>query len=274
MLRNCFFKYFTTRRLCNLRRLHFTSVSFIQTSAASFSTALNSAKCSTDMLKNAPDLGRKAVDLIAQKNQLKPVIGLEVHAQINSNSKLFSNASAGLAKLPNANVSLLDCSLPGTLPSINKRCVEHAIRTGLALHCHISPECSFDRKHYFYADLPQGYQITQNFSPIAKDGWIEFIVYDMLNPAYMKKVPVKQIQLEQDSGKSLADEDAGITLVDLNRAGIGLMEFVFEPILDTAQEAVCLAKELHLLLQRWLEKTSDTILIILNNFFCWFFLNY
>jgi len=188
------------------------------------------------------------------KNALKegwqPRIGLEIHSQINSKSKLFSFSSTNYYSPPNSNVSFFDCSLPGTLPVINRYCIEAAILTGLALNCQISSKCSFDRKHYFYPDLPFGYQITQKNEPIAKNGYLNFVTIDSHAPSYDKTVKLTQIQLEQDSGKTLHDFVHDQNLVDLNRSGIGLMEFVFEPDIYTAQEAVSLVRELICILKR------------------------
>lgn len=180
-----------------------------------------------------------------------PVIGLEIHAQINSRTKLFSSASTAYNSPPNTNVSLFDASIPGTLPVLNKKCVEAAILTGLSLNCTIQPKTSFDRKHYFYPDLPAGYQITQYRHPIATDGFMEFVVYNKYihGAPYHKKSIIKQIQLEQDSGKSFHDEANSRTLIDLNRAGIGLMEIVFEPDLSDGEEASCLVQDLILILK-------------------------
>ncbi|XP_075227197.1 glutamyl-tRNA(Gln) amidotransferase subunit B, mitochondrial isoform X2 [Lycorma delicatula] len=166
------------------------------------------------------------------QTQWKGVVGLEVHAQINSASKLFSGASTYFGERVNNSVSLFDAAIPGTLPVLNKKCVEYGVLTALALNCSINPVSLFDRKHYFYADLPAGYQITQQRKPLAKDGVLEFPVYLPSNKFYKKSSRIKQIQLEQDSGKSIHDEEAQRSLVDLNRAGVPLMEIVFEPDLE------------------------------------------
>lgn len=185
----------------------------------------------------------------------EPIIGLEVHAQMLTESKLFSSASTKYLSRPNSQVTYFDVSLPGTMPVLNRNCVEIAVKTALSLNCRISLKSSFDRKHYFYGDMPNGYQITQQNNPIAKDGYIDFIVYDeslenseTFEP-YLKRCRLKQIQIEQDSGKSLVDEDNKINLIDLNRAGVPLMEFVFEPDLHSSLEAVSLARELILILK-------------------------
>ncbi|KAF2899817.1 hypothetical protein ILUMI_06365 [Ignelater luminosus] len=184
------------------------------------------------------------------KNKWKSVVGLEVHAQIYSNSKLFSGSSTDFASPVNANVSLFDSAIPGTLPVLNKRCVEAGVLTALALNCRINPVSMFDRKHYFYADLPAGYQITQQRTPLANEGILEFQVYipGIHKTAYTTRSHIKQIQLEQDSGKSLHEEER--SLVDLNRAGVPLMELVFEPDLVDGEEAAALIKELVLILEK------------------------
>uniref|UniRef100_A0A2I3RE40 Glutamyl-tRNA(Gln) amidotransferase subunit B, mitochondrial n=1 Tax=Pan troglodytes TaxID=9598 RepID=A0A2I3RE40_PANTR len=148
------------------------------------------------------------------------VVGLEIHAQISSNSKLFSGSQVRFSAPPNSLVSFFDASLPGTLPVLNRRCVEAAVMTGLALNCHINKKSLFDRKHYFYADLPAGYQITQQRLPIAVNGSLIYGVCAGKKQSQVipKTVRIKQIQLEQDSGKSLHDNLRSQTLIDLNRA--------------------------------------------------------
>ena len=147
------------------------------------------------------------------------VIGLEVHAQINAVTKLFSSAPHQYSSPVNTNVSYFDASVPGTLPVINRRCVEAGVKTGLVLGSHINKVSFFDRKHYFYADLPAGYQITQQRRALAVGGCLEYPVLcpDLSKNIYHKQCPVTQLQLEQDSAKSLHDEDLGRSLVDLNR---------------------------------------------------------
>ncbi|XP_035887789.1 glutamyl-tRNA(Gln) amidotransferase subunit B, mitochondrial isoform X2 [Phyllostomus discolor] len=148
------------------------------------------------------------------------VVGLEVHAQISSNSKLFSGSQVHFVAPPNSLVSFFDASLPGTLPVLNRRCVEAAVMTGLALNCRINKKSLFDRKHYFYADLPAGYQITQQRLPIAVNGSLAYSIRVGAKRSQVinKTVRIKQIQLEQDSGKSLHDDLRSQTLIDLNRA--------------------------------------------------------
>ncbi|CAH1970282.1 unnamed protein product [Acanthoscelides obtectus] len=185
-----------------------------------------------------------------EKSQWQSVVGLEVHAQIKSNSKLFSGASTKFSSPVNTGVALFDCSIPGTLPVLNKRCVEAGVLTALALGCRVNPVSYFDRKHYFYADLPMGYQITQQRAPLAVQGELKFQVYTpaIHKKPYQAKVKIQQIQLEQDSAKSLHDTDR--SLVDLNRAGVPLMELVFDPDLKDGEEAAALVKELVLILQK------------------------
>ncbi|XP_068125761.1 glutamyl-tRNA(Gln) amidotransferase subunit B, mitochondrial-like [Hyperolius riggenbachi] len=179
------------------------------------------------------------------------VVGLEVHAQINSVSKLFSSSEVKFAAAPNSTVSFFDASLPGTLPVLNKRCIEAAVMTGLALNCKINKKSLFDRKHYFYADLPAGYQITQQRLPIAVNGLLtyRYQVGPKWSDMITKCVRIIQVQLEQDSGKSLHDDSNRQTLIDLNRAGIGLMEIVMEPDMTCGVEAAAAVRELQLILQ-------------------------
>ncbi|XP_007998187.3 glutamyl-tRNA(Gln) amidotransferase subunit B, mitochondrial isoform X2 [Chlorocebus sabaeus] len=179
------------------------------------------------------------------------VVGLEIHAQISSNSKLFSGSQVRFSAPPNSLVSFFDASLPGTLPVLNRRCVEAAVMTGLALNCHINKKSLFDRKHYFYADLPAGYQITQQRLPIAVNGSLTYGICAGKKQSQVipKTVRIKQIQLEQDSGKSLHDDLRSQTLIDLNRAGVGLLEVVLEPDLSCGEEAATAVRELQLILQ-------------------------
>ncbi|KTF85582.1 hypothetical protein cypCar_00022288 [Cyprinus carpio] len=183
--------------------------------------------------------------------QMVGVVGLEVHAQIQSTSKLFSGSHVRFLAPPNSLVSHFDASLPGTLPVLNRRCVEAAVLTGLALNCTINRKSLFDRKHYFYADMPAGYQITQQRVPIAVNGMLVYSHFEgrRRNQVVTKSVKIKQIQLEQDSGKSLHDDEQSQTLIDLNRAGVGLMELVMEPEMCCGEEAAAAVRELQLILQ-------------------------
>ena len=163
---------------------------------------------------------------IRSKDPWISTIGLEVHAQLLTKTKLFSRALAAYGGPVNSQVSLLDASTPGTLPVINKKAVELALKTALAMNCQINQVSTFDRKHYFYADLPAGYQITQQRRPLAVKGHLDFTVLksSTVPETYTSRADIIQIQLEQDSGKSLHDEEQNFTLVDLNRCGTGLIE--------------------------------------------------
>ncbi len=161
------------------------------------------------------------------------VIGMEVHAQVTSNAKLFSGASTAFGAEPNSNVSFIDAGMPGMLPVINKECVWQAVRTGLGLNAKINLRSTFDRKNYFYPDLPQGYQISQYKSPIVGEGEITLDMAD----GRVVKVGIERLHLEQDAGKSLHDQHPQMSFVDLNRAGVALMEIVSKPDLRSADEA-------------------------------------
>jgi aspartyl-tRNA(Asn)/glutamyl-tRNA(Gln) amidotransferase subunit B len=173
------------------------------------------------------------------------VIGLEVHAQITSQSKLFSRASAEFGGEPNDHVSLVDAGFPGMLPVINQKCVEQAIRTGLGLRAQINPVSVFDRKNYFYPDLPTGYQISQFFRPIVGKG--ELLI-DLPN-GESKKIGITRLHLEQDAGKSMHDQHPAKSFIDLNRAGTGLMEIVSEPDIRSAEEAAAYVRKMRSILR-------------------------
>ena len=168
-----------------------------------------------------------------KKDKWEIVIGLEIHAQVISNSKLFSGSSTKFGAEPNCQVSLLDASMPGMLPVINQKCLEQAVRTGLGLNAKINNISIFDRKYYFYPDLPQGYQISQYTRPIVGKGSIELDLPD----GQSKKVGITRLHLEQDAGKSIHDMDPKQSFIDLNRAGIALMEIVSDPDIRSAEEA-------------------------------------
>src|SRR5438067_13321549 len=153
------------------------------------------------------------------------VIGMEVHAQVNSRAKLFSGASTEYGGEANAHVALVDAALPGMLPVINSECVRQAVRTGLGLKAKINLKSVFDRKNYFYPDLPQGYQISQYKSPVVGEGEV---VVDLADGETIK-VGIERLHLEQDAGKSLHDQHPMLSLVDLNRSGVALMEIVSKP---------------------------------------------
>jgi aspartyl-tRNA(Asn)/glutamyl-tRNA(Gln) amidotransferase subunit B len=168
------------------------------------------------------------------------VIGLEVHAQVSSRAKLFSGASTEFGAEPNSNVSLVDAAMPGMLPVINAFCVEQAVRTGLGLRAAINRRSAFDRKNYFYPDLPQGYQISQLYEPIVGEG--EVIV--QMGDGAARLVRVERIHLEQDAGKSIHDMDPALSFVDLNRTGVALMEIVSRPDLRGPEEAAAYVAKL------------------------------
>ena len=161
------------------------------------------------------------------------VIGLEIHAQVKSNSKLFSSSSTTFGSKPNSQVSLVDAAMPGMLPVINKFCIEQAVKTGVGLNAQINKYSVFDRKNYFYADLPQGYQISQYKYPIIGEGKVAIDLKD----GKSKDIRIVRLHLEQDAGKSLHDQNPLKTYVDLNRSGIALMEIVSEPDIRSADEA-------------------------------------
>ena len=172
------------------------------------------------------------------------VLGLEVHAQVASNAKLFSGAAVGFGAGPNEQVALVDAAMPGMLPVINRHCVEQAVKTGLGLKAQINLKSHFDRKNYFYPDLPQGYQISQYKDPIVGEG--EVIVEHDDGSTFT--VRIERLHLEQDAGKSLHDQDPNATYVDLNRAGTALMEIVSRPDMRNSAEAAAYVKKLRTIL--------------------------
>lgn len=173
------------------------------------------------------------------------VIGLEVHCQIKSNTKLFSRSSTEFGKPQNSNVSFYDNAMPGQLPVINAYAVRQAVKTGLGLNAEFNMKSVFDRKNYFYQDLPSGYQITQFYYPIIKNGWLEIELEDKTK----KKIRIHEAHMEQDAGKSIHDQHPTLTLVDLNRSGVCLLEIVSEPDLSNPYEAMEYLKELRSLLR-------------------------
>ncbi len=173
------------------------------------------------------------------------VIGMEVHAQVLSESKLFSGAATAFGAEPNAQVSFVDAAMPGMLPVINKKCVEQAVRTGLGINAQINLVSVFDRKNYFYADLPSGYQISQFKDPIVGTGHIELDMPD----GTTRTIGVTRLHLEQDAGKSLHDQNPTESYIDLNRSGVALMEIVSEPDLRSSEEAGLYLKKLRTILR-------------------------
>src|SRR5215831_2076856 len=173
------------------------------------------------------------------------VIGMEVHAQVNSKAKLFSGAATAFGAEPNSHVSLVDAAMPGMLPVINEECVKQAVRTGLGLRARINLKSVFDRKNYFYPDLPQGYQISQYKSPVVGEGEVTVDLPD----GEAIKVGIERLHLEQDAGKSLHDQHPTMSFVDLNRSGVALMEIVSKPDLRSAEEAKAYVAKLRSILR-------------------------
>jgi aspartyl-tRNA(Asn)/glutamyl-tRNA(Gln) amidotransferase subunit B len=173
------------------------------------------------------------------------VIGMEVHAQVNSESKLFSGASTAFGGEPNSHVSLVDAAMPGMLPVINEECVRQAIRTGLGLKAAINNRSVFDRKNYFYPDLPQGYQISQYKSPVVGEG---VVAIDLPDGSSID-VGIERLHLEQDAGKSIHDQHPTLSLVDLNRSGVALMEIVSKPDIRSSEQAKAYVSKLRSILR-------------------------
>jgi aspartyl-tRNA(Asn)/glutamyl-tRNA(Gln) amidotransferase subunit B len=201
----------------------------------------NSSTKLTRQMSSGVESGKKFVGNTAKWEY---VIGVEIHAQISSNSKLFSASSTKFAASPNSQVSLIDAAMPGTLPVLNEYCVHQAIKTGLGLKAEINLQSRFDRKNYFYPDLPQGYQISQFYHPIVQNGQLVINTED--GP---KIVRINRLHLEQDAGKSIHDQSPYYSLIDLNRSGIALMEIVTEPDLSSPEETAEFVRKLRTLLR-------------------------
>ena len=184
---------------------------------------------------------------VIKNDKYEVVIGLEVHAQLLTNSKLFCGDSAKYGGAPNTHISPITLAHPGTLPKMNKKAIEFAIKLGLALHCEIEQENYFARKNYFYPDLPKGYQVSQHTTPICKNGFVKIKVDNL-----ERNVRLNRIHIEEDAGKSLHDVDENYTAIDLNRAGVPLLEIVSEPDLHSSDEAFAYLTELRRLV-RWLD---------------------
>ena len=182
-----------------------------------------------------------------KNDKYEVVIGLEVHSQLQTNSKLFCGDSTSFGAAPNTHISPITLAHPGTLPRMNKKAIEFAIKLGLALNCEIEQENYFARKNYFYPDLPKGYQISQHTTPICKNGVVKINVNNE-----QRSVQLNRIHIEEDAGKSLHDVDENYTAIDLNRAGVPLLEIVSEPDLHSSEEAFAYITELRRLV-RWLE---------------------
>jgi len=182
--------------------------------------------------------------LEGQSDRYALTIGLEVHAQIATKAKLFSRASTRFGAAPNTNVSLVDAAFPGMLPRLNQQCVMQALKTSLGLNGHINLTSYFDRKNYFYPDLPQGYQITQFYTPLMENGFLD--IEDALGGT--KRIRINRLHIEQDAGKSLHEEGSLYSAIDLNRVGVGLMEIVTDPDLTSPDEAITFLKKLRQIL--------------------------
>jgi len=187
----------------------------------------------------------KVRTIAGAKHDWELVIGMEVHAQVSSQAKLFSGASTSFGAEPNANVAFVDAAMPGMLPVINEYCVEQAVRTGLGLKAEINLVSAFDRKNYFYPDLPQGYQISQLYHPIVGEG--EVLVE--MGAGVARLVRIERIHLEQDAGKSIHDMDPNMSFVDLNRTGVALMEIVSRPDIRSPEEAAAYVTKLRQILR-------------------------
>jgi aspartyl-tRNA(Asn)/glutamyl-tRNA(Gln) amidotransferase subunit B len=188
---------------------------------------------------------RKTKLLKGDKHDWEVVIGMEIHAQVTSNAKLFSGAATAFGGEPNSHVSLVDAAMPGMLPVINKKCVEQAVKTGLGLNAKINKKSVFDRKNYFYPDLPQGYQISQFKHPVVGEG---VVTVDMQDGSSFE-VGIERLHLEQDAGKSLHDQHPSMSYVDLNRSGVALMEIVSKPDLRSSDEAKAYVTKLRTILR-------------------------
>ena len=194
-----------------------------------------------DLTYDAP----KPKVIAGAKHDWELVIGMEIHAQVASNAKLFSGASTAVGAEPNSNVSFVDCAMPGMLPVINEYCVEQAVRSGLGLKAQINLRSAFDRKNYFYPDLPQGYQISQLYHPIVGEG--EVLVE--MGQGVARLVRIERIHLEQDAGKSIHDMDPNMSFVDFNRTGVALMEIVSRPDIRGPEEAAAYVSKLRQILR-------------------------
>lgn len=186
-----------------------------------------------------------STNTLVSSSEFELVSGLEIHVQLNTQTKIFSSDSASFGAKPNEHISAVSLALPGALPKLNKEVVAKAVRMGLALNCTINQLNYFDRKNYFYADLPKGYQITQDNRPICQNG---FLMVTLAN-GEEKRIGINRIHLEEDAGKSLHDQDDQYSFVDLNRAGVPLIEIVTEPDIRTAEEASALLTEMRKLVR-------------------------
>jgi aspartyl-tRNA(Asn)/glutamyl-tRNA(Gln) amidotransferase subunit B len=197
-----------------------------------------------DTVKEKSKAGKSSNLIAGATGDWEIIVGLEVHAQVATKAKLFSGASTEFGAEPNSHVSLVDAAMPGMLPVINEACIAQAVRTGLGLKAQINLDSVFDRKNYFYPDLPQGYQISQYKSPIVGEGEVEIDV-----DGETKTVGIERLHLEQDAGKSIHDQHPDYSYVDLNRSGVALMEIVSRPDLRSAKEAQAYVTKLRTILR-------------------------
>ncbi|NEP78273.1 MAG: Asp-tRNA(Asn)/Glu-tRNA(Gln) amidotransferase GatCAB subunit B, partial [Okeania sp. SIO3B3] len=183
------------------------------------------------------------------KTEYEAIIGLETHCQLNTQTKIFSASSTEFGAPPNTNIDPICMGMPGVLPVLNQKVLEYAVKAGLALNCQIAPYSKFDRKQYFYPDLPKNYQISQYDLPIAENGWLEIEIVDEDGTATRKKIGITRLHMEEDAGKLVhggSDRLSGSTysMVDYNRAGVPLVEIVSEPDMRSGLEAAEYAQEL------------------------------
>jgi aspartyl-tRNA(Asn)/glutamyl-tRNA(Gln) amidotransferase subunit B len=187
--------------------------------------------------------------ILGATGEWEVVIGLEVHAQVTTKSKLFSGAATAFGAEPNAQVSLVDAAMPGMLPVPNRECIRQAVRTGMAIDAQINKWSRFDRKNYFYADLPQGYQISQLYHPLVGEGRIEISLDDKDPEGSVKTIGIERIHVEQDAGKLMHDQHPTMSYVDLNRSGVALMEIVSRPDMRSPAEAGAYLRKLRAILR-------------------------
>ncbi|HWU04764.1 MAG TPA: Asp-tRNA(Asn)/Glu-tRNA(Gln) amidotransferase GatCAB subunit B, partial [Novosphingobium sp.] len=201
-------------------------------------------------MNNVPETGVTSTYRIhGATGEWEVVIGLEVHAQVSSNAKLFSGSATAFGAEPNSQVSLVDAAMPGMLPVPNMECIRQAVRTGMAIDAQINKWSRFDRKNYFYADLPQGYQISQLYHPLVGEGAIEISLDDKNPEAATKTIGVERIHVEQDAGKLMHDQHPTMSYVDLNRSGVALMEIVSRPDMRSPAEAGAYLSKLRTILR-------------------------
>src|SRR3989337_1907616 len=200
------------------------------------------------MMKNVADV-RAPYRITCATGEWEVVIGLHVHAQVVSNSKLFSGASTTFGSEPNTQVSLVDAAMPGMLPVPNAECIRQAVRTGLALDAVINRWSRFDRKNYFYADLPQGYQISQLYHPLVGEGALTIEADEKAGIPEDKRIGIERIHVEQDAGKLMHAQHPTMSYVDLNRSGVALMEIVSRPDMRSPAEAGAYLRKLRAILR-------------------------